>query len=140
METNPTRTCELLVGLPYVNVLGVDEVPSVNSVASKYGDRIGPRRLCMINKTHDHIHQLGYRRETGILIERWPRIESQIRELRQMVKVSRSCIDIPCRTSSGMKELSSAVLQLFDDHAGHYATGQMVATRNLPRQALMRRV
>ncbi len=27
METNPTRMCELLVGLPEVNVLGVDDEP-----------------------------------------------------------------------------------------------------------------
>ena len=26
METNPTRVCELIVGLPAVRVLGVDEV------------------------------------------------------------------------------------------------------------------
>ena len=28
METDPTRMCELLVGLPDVNVLGVDDVTS----------------------------------------------------------------------------------------------------------------
>ena len=27
MEVDPTRMCELLVGLPDVNVLGVDDVP-----------------------------------------------------------------------------------------------------------------
>ena len=44
METDPTRMCELLVGLPDVNVLGVDDsdVHVVVSIETR-----GPRPACL---------------------------------------------------------------------------------------------
>jgi hypothetical protein len=32
VESDPTRVCELLVGLPAVNVLGVDDEPDVEGL------------------------------------------------------------------------------------------------------------
>ena len=46
METNPTRVCELIVGLPAVRVLGVDEV--AGEPLAVHVETRGPRPVCPV--------------------------------------------------------------------------------------------